>query len=359
VLADHALAFETQRLVRGECAVEQEPRGHSTSRFRVALHYAAAEAGDQLECSCEPCGEHALATVTLADEAAGDPPVGWRPCGLVVHGSAFDVRQLCRRAELTPADAAVSVEHQCGLSVAAQDQLPLAFPLRQGLQFGLDVPMEAHAPAPAEHTVVAFDQIGEVIPCGRVERLDGVPGHRVRRYRALVALRSIFQYAYFVDDLEAAAERWAATVGAGPFFITAHHRADEFSYRGQPIEADVSYAFGYAGSTQIQLIQQHDNLPSIYLDMFPTGFGHHHIAFLAHDYEAERDRLVADGFELACELAANDITAAYLDTRPAIGVFTELHSITPRILATFDRWRKAHEAWDGVGSALRGHVSGS
>lgn len=170
----------------------------------------------------------------------------------------------------------------------------------------------------------------------------------------------IFQYAYVVADIEQSATAWAAATGAGPFFVTEHHRADSFSYRGRPVEADVSYAFGYSGETQIQFIEQHDRTDSIYRDMFDDGqFGHHHVARLVADYEAERDRLIAAGHELACELHANDIDAAYLDTRSAIGVFTELHSITDRILATFARWRDAHHEWNGRGSPLRTHVSGS
>ena len=69
----------------------------------------------------------------------------------------------------------------------------------------------------------------------------------------------LFQFAYFVDDLETAAQHWASIVGAGPFFVAAHHRADRFEYRGAAIEADVSYAFGYSGTAQIQLIVQHDD----------------------------------------------------------------------------------------------------
>lgn len=172
--------------------------------------------------------------------------------------------------------------------------------------------------------------------------------------------RPLFQFAYFVADIERAADEWARTTGAGPFFVTEHHRADTFRYRGEPVEADVSYAFGYSGDAQIQLVQQHDDTPSIYRDMFADGtFGHHHVARLVADYERERDRLTGSGFELACELHANGIDAAYLDTRPAIGVYTELHSITDRILATFARWRDAHDEWDGTGSALRVHVSGT
>ena len=171
---------------------------------------------------------------------------------------------------------------------------------------------------------------------------------------------TLFQYAYFVEDLEKSAEHWARSVDAGPFFVGAHHKADTFSYRGQPIEADVTYAFGYAGDCQIQLIQQHDDLPSIYRDMYPNGtYGFHHVASFVKDYVGERDRLIAQGHVMACELTANEITACYFDTRATQGCFTELHSYSDRIAATFDRWHQAHLEWDGKGSAIRSHKSGS
>jgi hypothetical protein len=169
----------------------------------------------------------------------------------------------------------------------------------------------------------------------------------------------LFQFAYVVEDLEEAADRWARTVSAGPFFVTRHHRADRFEYRGMPVEADVSYAFGYSGPAQIQLIEQHDDLPSIYRDMYPAGGGFHHVASLVADYHGARQRLLDQGHELACELDANDIHACYFDTRPTLGCFTELHSLTDRIVATFARWQAAHDDWDGSGSALRTHVSGT
>ncbi len=173
----------------------------------------------------------------------------------------------------------------------------------------------------------------------------------------------LFQYAYVVADIEASVHHWATTVGAGPFFVSAHHRADRFDYRGTTLEADVTYAFGYAGECQIQLIAQHDDTPSIYRDMYPAypngPLGFHHVASLVPDYDGVRQHLLDQGHTLACELWANDIVAGYFDTRHAIGCFTELHIRTDRIAATFDRWKAAHEAWDGSGPVLRAHVSGT
>lgn len=167
--------------------------------------------------------------------------------------------------------------------------------------------------------------------------------------------RAIFQHAYLVNDLEEAARRWHELLGAGPFFVARHHKTDRFLYRGEPVEADVSYAFAYCGPTQIQLIQQHDDTPSIYRDMYAHGEeGFHHVAALVSDFAAERQRYVELGFEIACELYADQVEAAYVDTRAAIGCFTEIHADPPHIVETFARWKKAHEAWDGSGRLIIG-----
>lgn len=155
--------------------------------------------------------------------------------------------------------------------------------------------------------------------------------------------RQLFQMAYLVNDLEASIQRWSDLFGAGPFVVTRHHKTDRFMYRGTSQEADVSYAFGYLGDMMIQFIQQHDETPSIYRDMYAPGVeGYHHLAYLVHDFEAEYQRLIDQGFEPACRLYADGVDAAYFDTRSVHGGFTEIHGDPPRILAAFAQWRRAH-----------------
>ena len=173
-------------------------------------------------------------------------------------------------------------------------------------------------------------------------------------------LKRVFQTAYFVEDLEMAAFNWAKLSQAGPFFVARHHKTEQFDYRGTEIQADVSYAFGYAGACQIQLIQQHDDQQSIYRDMYPNGsLGMHHIAMLVEHYAEERQRLLDLGLEKSCELYADGVWASYFDTRHEMGCYTELHSISDRILSTFGRWQRAHDSWDGQGPVLVDHQSGS
>jgi catechol 2,3-dioxygenase-like lactoylglutathione lyase family enzyme len=156
----------------------------------------------------------------------------------------------------------------------------------------------------------------------------------------------LFQQAYLVNDIEASIAKWNTLFNAGPFVVTHHHKTDRFTYRGTTQEADVSYAFGYLGEQMIQFIQQHDDTPSIYRDMYAAGQeGYHHIAVLVTDFEAEYQRLEAQGYECACRLYADGVDAAYFDTRDVTGGFTEIHGDPPRILAAFAQWRRAHEIY--------------
>jgi Glyoxalase/Bleomycin resistance protein/Dioxygenase superfamily len=153
----------------------------------------------------------------------------------------------------------------------------------------------------------------------------------------------LFQHAYFVNNLKTSIERWHELFRAGPFLITPHHRAVTFTYRGTSQEADVSYAFGYLGDVMIQFIQQHDDTPSIYRDMYEAGQeGFHHVATLVHDYPAARRHYLDLGYEVACELTTADVSAAYFDTRAVTGGFTEIHSDPPRIIGAFANYRHAH-----------------
>lgn len=120
-----------------------------------------------------------------------------------------------------------------------------------------------------------------------------------------------FQEAYVVKDLQAGVEHWNRLFNAGPFILVPHHKTDRFDYRGTQQEADVSYAFGYLGDMMIQLIEQHDDTPSIYRDMYAAGQeGFHHVGVLVHEFEAEFRRLESLGFECVTRLFADGVDAA-------------------------------------------------
>ena len=156
--------------------------------------------------------------------------------------------------------------------------------------------------------------------------------------------RAFFQQAYFVNSIDETARKWSDAYGAGPFCMVRHHETEAFTYRGTPEEADVSYAFGYLGEQMIQFIEQHDEKNSIYRDMFKKGEeGFHHVAYLVSDYAAERQWWLDAGYELATELYADEVNAAYFDTRSLNGGFTEIHGDPPGILGLFAHWKRLHD----------------
>ncbi|AXB79585.1 VOC family protein [Novosphingobium sp. P6W] len=156
--------------------------------------------------------------------------------------------------------------------------------------------------------------------------------------------RALFQQAWFVTSIDEAARKWSDAFGAGPFCMVRHHHCDEFTYRGTAQEADVSYAFGYLGDMMIQFIEQHDEKPSIYRDMFAPGEeGFHHVAYLVSDFAAERRRWIDMGYVLATELYADEVNAAYFDTRELNGGFTEIHGDPPHIMGLFAHWKRLHD----------------
>jgi hypothetical protein len=160
----------------------------------------------------------------------------------------------------------------------------------------------------------------------------------------LMSTYPVFQHAYYVKDLDATVNKWATLYYAGPFMISHHHVAKKFHYRGTDTQADVSYAFGYLGDMQIQFVQQHDDKPSIYRDMYKAGEeGFHHLALMVHDFEAEYERYLQAGFVDACRLYAANVDACYFDTRTVNGGFTELHGDDKYILGLFAQWKRAHE----------------
>ena len=151
----------------------------------------------------------------------------------------------------------------------------------------------------------------------------------------------IVQHAWFVNDIEEACKKWNRVTGAGPFFVTRGHWGDRHLYRGEEMTVPLDYGFGYHGDTHVQFIQQNDEGPSIYRDMFQAGEeGFHHIGMLVpdEDIEKEGEKYEAAGFPVASSLwsVANVI---YVDTRKP-RMLPELHGDNPGIRDVFAGWKK-------------------
>lgn len=160
---------------------------------------------------------------------------------------------------------------------------------------------------------------------------------------------SVYQIAYLVSDLESAAGQWARLTGAGPFMLFSHFEFIDPVYNGQPTSVDVSVALGFSAGLCIELIQQHDERPSIYHDWrLARGYGLHHMAMLSADYPGDIDHWAGVGAPAVFTAGFGDGTRlAYLDTRDALGCYLELVEFSDFVRGALTGLRDAHAGWDG------------
>ena len=159
------------------------------------------------------------------------------------------------------------------------------------------------------------------------------------------------QVAYFVPDVVAAARAHSALFGSGPFFVAEHIALTLSLHRGRPAPLDHSSAYGQWGDVMIEFVQQNNEGPSVFRDLFPgsSDQGFHHVALIVDDMKAAMARFEAQGHEtgLYAEVAPG-VGFAMMDCVRAYGHFVELYEPTPMLLGVYDLVRSASEGFDGT-----------
>ena len=137
----------------------------------------------------------------------------------------------------------------------------------------------------------------------------------------------IRQIAFVVKDIDTAMAYWSETLGVGPFFIKRHISFDNYVYREKAIPSPIiSIALANSGNIQIEIIAQHDDVPSIYKEFLDSGNqGLQHVsAWLTCTEFDERKRDLAErGYEMAqeCSIASSGVRLAYYSTETGPGGF--------------------------------------
>ncbi len=161
----------------------------------------------------------------------------------------------------------------------------------------------------------------------------------------------IIQIAWVVDHLETAAEKLSRAMQCGPFLMLRHIRLDDPRHRGRPQRTDFSLCLAQAGDVQVELVEQHDDTPSVYRDAFPDGppgdMAFHHVAVIVPDVFAETQRYNDLGFPTASSGRFGSIDFTYVDTRSAGGFMVEVLPDVPEMHAFFGKVRRAGDEWDG------------
>ncbi|NYT76039.1 VOC family protein [Alcaligenaceae bacterium] len=160
------------------------------------------------------------------------------------------------------------------------------------------------------------------------------------------------QIGYVVSDIEKAMKHWSDVLGVGPWFYKEDVGTTEFRYYGNNSQPPkLSIALANSGSLQIELIQQRDDAPSLYLDSLKRG-GEcaQHVAYWTADRFDEYAKVLH-------ERGYVEGHGGRMGTRGRFGYFLhpdlpsgviELSEMTGGKGEYFEEIRRASVGWDGL-----------
>jgi hypothetical protein len=160
---------------------------------------------------------------------------------------------------------------------------------------------------------------------------------------------SLRQMGYVVRDIQGAMKHWVEVCGVGPWFYADRLPLTGFRYRGRSYDGiHVSVALANSGDVQLELIQQRDDSPSLYRDFLAAGHeGLQHWSSWPEDFQARRDRAVADGWTIGQEGESARGPFVYFLDEGHPGTVIEMAEMTPTRRRIFDAIRAAAVDWDG------------
>ena len=159
------------------------------------------------------------------------------------------------------------------------------------------------------------------------------------------------QVGYVVHDIEKAMRHWV-DLGVGPWFYKEDVGTTEFRYHGKPSRLPkLSIALANSGDLQLELIQQRDDAPSLYLDsLSASGELAQHVAYWTADRfdeigrQPRRARLSSRATPAAWARAAASRTSS---TPSLPSAMVEISETTGGKGEYFDKIRRAAQTWDG------------
>ncbi len=162
---------------------------------------------------------------------------------------------------------------------------------------------------------------------------------------------AVRQNGYVVRDIDAAMKHWIEILGVGPFYYIEQVPIDWFKHRGVSQQPELSIAMANTGDMQIELIQQRNDAPSMYLEFLEEyGEGMQHMAWWSLDYQNDYDAALTRGLTIGQEGQINGPQGrfAYFDCPGFPGTVIELSDISGSKGKFFEHIKAAAAGWDGT-----------
>ena len=162
-------------------------------------------------------------------------------------------------------------------------------------------------------------------------------------------LGAVVQFAYVVPDIDDAAARYVEHLNVGPWIVRGPFQPPEGRYRGRPTAATFSIAHAFSGGVMIELIQQHDDSPSVFNERdLPERYGFHHWARLTGSFDDDLAALVDSGYEEAfSDRLPSGSRIVYVDATRDLAGMIELIEHTEAQERVYEGFYRAALDWGG------------
>jgi hypothetical protein len=167
---------------------------------------------------------------------------------------------------------------------------------------------------------------------------------------------TIAQFAYSVRDIESEILRYAEALRVGPWFVRGPFVPPEGRYRGQPTTPTFTVARAFAGHAMVELIEQHDDSPSVYNENGgQRRYGFHHWALLTATFDEDVARYAALGYDEAfADRLPSGSRVVYVDSTRDLPGMIELVEHTDAQERVYTDMYRAGIGWDGADPIRRG-----
>jgi hypothetical protein len=108
---------------------------------------------------------------------------------------------------------------------------------------------------------------------------------------------AVCQFAYVVEHIDTAIRDFVERLRVGPWSVRGPFKPPDARYRGGQSEAVLSIGRAFSGHAMIELIEQHDDSPSVFHEGDgPRRYGFHHWAIMTASFEADVRRYSELGY---------------------------------------------------------------
>jgi hypothetical protein len=163
--------------------------------------------------------------------------------------------------------------------------------------------------------------------------------------------KTVMQTAFVVKDLAQTLDYYIRTLNVGPFFTLPNRVAAGRMYRGVESLTETSLAMGFAGDMLIELIEQHDEVPSLFKECVDNeGYGFHHYGVVHEDMNVALPAYYGEGYELvgSTPVPTGGEVLFLQSPDPVHRGYLELIPWSQSMDDMFTRYWQAARDWDGM-----------